>query len=119
MSILLIRGRLTSYSDNIINSVDVPADFAQWYRSNKRVLESDLRGRLTRDRQKIVAVSLLDIFEDHPNEVWNAIRYMNRGPIEVSADFGQYLNDWRKRTPLRWQFVVVKIMSRFEIPNNL
>ena len=97
---------LTNYSNDIINRVNVSVDFAQWYRSNKRILESDLRGRLTRNEQKVVAVSLLDIFEDHPDEVWNAVRYMNRGPIEVNGDFEEYLNDWRKRTPLRWQFIV-------------
>ena len=100
------------YYDDTVRGDTILPNLAQWYQANKTQLEADpyLRGM-----NRSVAHALIDIFEDHPNEAWNAVRYMNRGPISVGRDFTLYLNDWCKRTPARWQFVVEEIMTRFGI----
>ena len=104
-----------TYYDDLVKSASAPENLAQWYQVNKTQREAD---PYLRDENRSVALALFDIFEDHPDEAWNAVRYMNRGPVSVGRDFSLYLNDWRKRTPARWQFIVEEIMTRFGIQRS-
>ena len=108
-------GHVGSYLNLEFGGISRPPNFAQWYRNNRTQLEANPH---LRDKSDIVAVELLDIFDRYPNDAWNAVRYMNRGPTRNGRDFSLYLNDWRKRTPQRWQYIVEEIMSRFEIQRS-
>ncbi len=91
-----------------------PRTLTRWYQHHKTVLEMDARDF---DKNKVVALMLFDLFEDYPNDAWNAIRYMNRGPIRYADSFETYLNGWYRCTPPQWQFIVEHIMYRFGVPH--
>ncbi len=111
------------YFKSAFGDISRQSNFAQWYRNNREELEnidyhqSDKKDiERIRKKNDIVAIELLDIFEKYPTKSWNAVRYMNQGHISiVDESLTHYLNDWRKRTPEQWQFIIGKIMKRFEI----
>ncbi len=85
-----------------------------WYIENRHQLETEpVKSLSSRDRQEAVSVALLGIFETYPEDAWDAVRYMNRGHISKNRDFLEYLQEWYRRTPPQWQYIVVEIMSRF------
>lgn len=113
MHFYALNGSLDSYWGNLrdntphINLSDV--EFRQWYQDNRRELESD--GYL-RNKNRVVAWHLLDIFERNP-EAWNAVRYMNKGPLYKNDTLQSYLSDWHQRTPPLWQNIPREILNRF------
>lgn len=103
------------YYQLLLRDVSVPQNLSQWYQNNKSQLENNPR---LWDKNTIVAAALLDIFERYPNDAWNAVKYKDRGTIYYDTDFNIYMNEWYRRTPQRWQFVVAEIMNRFGIPRS-
>ena len=107
------NGALERYWQDIVKDIPTqsPDNFKQWYQQNRQQLESNF---YLRDKNNIVALHLLNIFEDNP-EAWNAIRYLNRGPLYKNQNFATYLEEWYRRTPTRWQPVVTEIRTRFGV----
>lgn len=103
---------LDFYYQLTVRDVSLPQNLSQWYQANKSQLEQN--GRLW-DKNTIVALSLLDIFELYPDDAWNAVKYKDRGTIYYDADFNVYMNEWHRRTPPQWQFVVREIMNSFGV----
>ena len=91
-----------------------PRSLTRWYQNNKILLESNSRNF---DKNEVVALMLFDIFEQYPNDAWNAVRYMNRGALRHADSFSNYLNRWYRCTPPQWQFIVEHVMYRFGIPH--
>ena len=106
-------GYLRVYWQNITRSIPKysPDLFRLWYQQNRQQLEAN---PYLRKNNKIVALHLLDIFENNP-EAWNAVRYLNRGPLVYNQSFADYLKWWYLRTPTRWQWVVSEIAKRFGV----
>ena len=110
------RGRIFRLlAREFINSVpqgrrNLPVDYGLygWYSINRLSLESD---PYQRGKNRVVAFTLLDIFEENP-QVWNTLRYLKTGPYNESEDFEDYLHGWYSRTPKQWQPLVSKIMKR-------
>ena len=93
-------------------------DLLKWYKCNKRCLEALSSWEQTDstnpyERPYIVSMKLMDIFESHPDDAWNTVRYMNKCPPEKNANFSSYLNAWHRCTPSKHQHIVESIMGRF------
>ncbi len=100
------------YYQQDISDVQVPQNLGVWHQTNKALLEQNFWGWA---HIREAAVVLLPIFEQHPKEAWNAVRYKDRGVDIYEEFFELYMNEWYRRTPPQWQFVVGKIIDQFGI----
>ena len=84
---------------------------AQWYRENEPALRKE---PCLRDKNTIVAVALLPLFEKQP-ESWEAITWLNDGKPHGERTFARYLGDWQARVPERLRPFVRQIAREFAI----
>lgn len=106
---------LSYYYQLTIWGTTVPQNLAQWHLQNKSQLEANAR---LWDKNTVVALALLDIFERYPEDAWNAVKYKDRGTVYYDSDFNIYMNEWYRRTPPQWQHVVLEIMNRFGVERS-
>ncbi len=103
-------GSLASYADDLLSQVErqLPAGMAlsTWLRSEEEALRKD---RYLRDKNAVVAYSLLPIFEDDPAG-WNAIR---RLPAS-SAMLMDYLLEWHASVEPTDKPFVKRILDAFQ-----
>ncbi|MDP6636173.1 MAG: hypothetical protein QGG42_14840 [Phycisphaerae bacterium] len=83
---------------------------AAWYKENRTALR---RAPCLRDKNRIVANSLIGLFEASP-EHWPAIGYLNSGK-PVSDSLQGHLANWYRQTPARHRKIVGDIIKRFEL----
>ena len=82
------RGRyLESYYQQAIQDVQAPQNLQLWYQIHKTQLEQNPRWW---PKIKEAALALFDIFEQHPDEAWNAIRYKDKGVEQYEEFFDLY-----------------------------
>jgi beta-glucosidase len=108
---------LKKYADDRIHGGQLPPGktLAQWYRENDALLRKDPG---LRDKNTIVAVALLPLFEKQP-ESWETITWLNDGAPHPARSFAQYLADWHARVPEKSQAVVRQIAAQFDIEINI
>ena len=75
----------------------LPADqpLRDWYTQNKSSLS---HSPYLREKNELVAASLLPLFEAHP-ELWQSITYLNPLKTSASKPFAQYMADWQAASP--------------------
>jgi len=105
---------LGKYAEDLVRRGQLPPDtsLAAWYRANAEALSSraDLR-----EKNAVVAVALLPLFEQQP-EHWEAVTYLYQGkPQERHETLARLLADWRRACPARHRAFVAKIAAKFEI----
>lgn len=66
-----------------------------WYAQNQSSLSSS---PYLREKNELVATSLLPLFEAHP-ELWQSITYLNPMKTSASKPFAQYMSDWQTASP--------------------
>ena len=89
--------RFREYADNAVAALPrIPdRELAAWRRSR----EGDLRNNpLDRDRNKVVALGLLRLFEADPRR-WRTITWLNSTPSPENETFDQYLAKWHRASP--------------------
>ena len=62
----------------------------RWYNKYYQSLEADGNQRI---KNRLVALALLDIFQEDP-EAWNILRYLNSNRYEEGTSFREYLTSW-------------------------
>jgi len=104
---------LAKYADERIQTAQLPASktLAQWYRENEPLLRQE---PCLRDKNTIVAVALLPLFEKQP-ESWQAITWLNDGTAHGARTFAGYLGDWHARVPEKLRPLVRQIARKFAI----
>ncbi len=104
---------LAAYAKERIQAAPLPPGktLAAWYRDNEPLLRKD---PCLRDKNTIVAVALLPLFEKQP-ESWEAIAWLNDGASHGASTFARYLGDWFARVPERHRPAVREIARKFEI----
>jgi beta-glucosidase len=107
---------LQRYADDRVQAGQLPPgkSLAQWYRENEPLLRKDPR---LRDKNTIVAVALLPLFEKQP-EGWEAITWLNDGASRGERTFARFLADWHARVPEKHQSFVRQIAAQFAIEIN-
>jgi hypothetical protein len=83
-------------------------DLAAWLRTNEASLRAD---PYQRTRIEAVTVRLLDIFGRGAR--LRALAYLNATDAPPPADFRDYLEQWRARTPAALQPLVAEVMAEF------
>ncbi|MCY2989094.1 MAG: hypothetical protein NTY19_14660 [Planctomycetota bacterium] len=84
-------------------------DFYQQHR------EELAQGTDTRPLSQAIAVVLLQLFEEHP-EQWEAIRWLNSAPSPKGEAFEKYLQRWHDAVPKQHQPFVQRIADLFGVP---
>jgi len=83
---------------------------AVWYKGNSGALRA---APCLRDKNRIVANSLLELFEATPGD-WAAIGYLNSGK-PASDSLQDYLSNWYRQTPIAHRKTVGRVIEKFEL----
>jgi hypothetical protein len=83
---------------------------AAWYKENAAALRRSPR---MRQKNRIVANSLLGLFEANPAD-WPAIGYLNSGK-PASDSLQDHLSNWYLQTPAKHRKIVASIIKAFEL----
>jgi hypothetical protein len=87
------------------------SSFLAWFRENEPGLR---RNSAIRDRNTIIAIQLLPVFESEP-QGWEAVTFLNRGSLNVNASLAQYLGDWRSECPPELRPFVIRLAGVFGV----
>lgn len=104
---------LHSYAADRIKNAQLPegVPLVAWYRQNEPILR---RNATMREKNNIVAVQLLPIFEKHPDH-WPAVRWLNTRATEKPRTFRQYLLDWQQSAPEKHRGFIHDIARQFGV----
>jgi hypothetical protein len=85
--------------------------FLVWFRENEPALRqnSDMR-----DRNTIVAIQLLPVFEAEPRG-WEAVAFLNRGSSDAKESLAQHLAKWRSQCPKALRPFVTRLAAVFAV----
>jgi len=103
---------IEAYADDLQKPADkLPKGktLARWYKENSAALR---KAPWLRDKNRIVANSLLGVFEEHSGD-WIAIGYLNTGK-PASDSLQDYLANWYLQTPVKHRKLVGRIIRMFE-----
>lgn len=102
---------LGAYADDRIAAARLPAgtSLAEWYRVNRDALATVATDR---ERNTVVAVALLPLFEDQPRH-WAAVPRINDAMPAAPQPFARYLADWRRSLPAERRATVDAIAELF------
>ena len=104
-------GSLSGYAENCLSKPECQLatgiGLSDWLVAEEEILRGD---RYQRDKNAIVAYSLLPLFEKDPSG-WNTIRAM---PNSASS-FAQYLAEWYSNVDLADQAFLKGIISKFNV----
>jgi hypothetical protein len=78
--------------------------FLVWFRQNSAI----------RDRNTIIAIQLLPIFEAKPRG-WEALAFLNRGSPDANKSLAQHLAEWRSQCPEDLRQFVTRLAAVFAI----
>lgn len=104
---------IREYADDLRKAEDkLPRGktLAVWYKENSGVLR---KSPCMRARNRIVANSLLGLFEANP-EHWVAVGYLNSGR-PASDSFQDHLSNWYRQTPAGHRKIVASIIKMFDL----
>ena len=87
------------------------SSFLAWFRENEPALR---RNSASRDRNAIIAIKLLPVFESEP-WAWEAVTFLNRGSLNVNASLAQYLSGWRSECPPELRPFVSRLAEVFGV----
>ena len=85
--------------------------FSNWFSEHHSELR---RNSAMRDWNTIIAVQLLPLFEAEPR-AWEAVTFLNQGPLGANESLAQHLAAWRSRCPEDLRPFVRKLAAVFAI----
>ena len=87
------------------------SSFLAWFRENEPVLR---RNAAARDRNTIIAIQLLPVFESEPR-AWEAVTFLNRGALNVNGSLAQFLDRWQSECPPELRPFVSRLAGMFGV----
>jgi hypothetical protein len=85
--------------------------FVVWFHQNQSALRQNSE---TRDRNTLIAIQLLPIFEREPRG-WEALVYLNRGSRNANESLPQHLAEWRSQCPGGLRPFVTRLAAVFAV----
>ena len=85
--------------------------FSVWFRAQESSLQQNADDR---DRNTIIAIQLLPIFEANPAG-WQAVTFLNRGSVQTTKPLVQQFTEWRSRCPGYLRPFVMKLAAVFDL----
>lgn len=112
------RDYATSLSDYLNERLALPehhlparTSFPTWFRENQPALRQNPD---MRERNTIIAIQLLPIFEAEPNG-WRALTFLNHGASDPNESLARHLGEWRSRCPGNVRPLVTRIAAVFAV----
>ena len=104
---------LAKYADERIAKAQLPAGMtlAEWFRHESEHLYANAT---LREKNTIVAVALLPLFEKQP-EHWEAVWYLNAAASSQAESFAEFLRQWRDAAPEKHRAFITEIARQFGI----
>lgn len=102
-----------TYAEDRIKKGELPEGktLRAWYDEHEKVLRKSATNRAL---NQVVATTLLPMFEKQP-EMWGAVYYLNHEEVKAPISFNQFLSDWKKHAPEKYDAFIEKIAKAFEI----
>jgi hypothetical protein len=94
-----------------VHQLPTGSSFLAWFRENEPALR---RNSALRDRNTIIAIQLLPVFESEPRG-WGAVTFLNRESLNVNASLAQYLRHWRTECPPELRPFVSRLAGVFGV----
>jgi len=85
--------------------------FLVWFQENQAALRQNSDRR---DRNTIIAIQLLPIFEAEPRG-WQTVAFLNRGSFNAEASLAQFLGEWRSQCPDHLRPFVNRLAAVFAV----
>ena len=85
--------------------------FSVWFHQNESILR---RNPDLRDRNTIIAIQLLPIFEAKPRG-WEAVAFLNRGSTDGKESLAQRFVEWRSQCPKELRPFVTRLAAVFAV----
>jgi hypothetical protein len=112
------RGYAPSLNDYAEQRVALPehhlpagTPFIVWFRENQAALRQNAD---IRDRNTIIAIQLLPIFEAEPRG-WEAVAFLNRDSPNPNKSLAQHFAEWRSQCPQNLHPFVTKLAATFAV----
>jgi hypothetical protein len=104
---------LRKYAEDRIRKATLPEGqtLAQWYEANARQLT---RTGEDRDRNTVVAVQLLPLFEKSPDH-WEAITWLAKAKKGHGESLAEFLKAWQAQCPAKHRAFVAAVADMFAI----
>lgn len=95
----------------------LPSDqrLAHWLLDHEERLRKD---PYLREKNELVANVLLPLFERYPGG-WQAVGYLNRGGLEATASFDEYLAAWYAAAPMEHRRFIADVLGLLGVPVRL
>ncbi|MBV9998703.1 MAG: hypothetical protein JO015_06265 [Verrucomicrobia bacterium] len=93
------------------HQLPVGEPFIGWFRRNQSALRQNAG---LRDRNTIIAIRLLPLFESEPRG-WETLVFLNHGSADLNASLAQHLSAWRSRCPADLRPFVRRLAAVFAI----
>jgi hypothetical protein len=85
--------------------------FSVWFQENQAALR---RNPMIRDRNTIIAIRLLPLFETEPRG-WQTVTFLNRGLHSANDSLPKHLAEWRSQCPADLRPFVAKLAAIFAV----
>jgi hypothetical protein len=112
------RGYAPSLNDYAEQRIALPehhlpagTPFIVWFRENQAALRQNAD---IRDRNTIIAIQLLPIFEAEPRG-WEAVAFLNRDSPNPNKSLAQHFAEWRSQCPQNLHPFVTKLAATFAV----
>ncbi len=106
-------GSLMQYTDDIINQKEnqLPAGqtFVNWFKATLPELEKNPQ---LRNKNAIIAIQLLPLFEEHPS-LWDSLNYWNKWEQEAGANIWVAFDKWVEILPSKNRASTKKLIALF------
>lgn len=104
---------LDDYCQRLLEKGQLPLgmDLATWFSNEEQHLR---RTPADRQRNRIVAVALLPLFEESP-EIWRAVATLNGGDSSQGESFSLHLGQWLARSEKRHHRLIRKLARQFGV----
>jgi hypothetical protein len=112
------RGYAPSLNDYAEQRIALPqhhlpagTPFIAWFRKNQAALRQNAA---IRDRNTIIAIQLLPIFEAEP-QGWEAVAFLNRDSPDPNKSLVQHFTEWRSQCPEELRPFITRLAAVFAV----
>jgi hypothetical protein len=108
---------LATYANERIDKARLPKGktLAAWFREESPQLYANAA---LRDKNTVVAVALLPLFEAEPRH-WESVAWLNDREPPKDQDLAQFLEQWQAAAPARQRAFIAKIADKFGVKDQM
>ncbi|HBC3519666.1 TPA: hypothetical protein ACVU5T_003740 [Vibrio parahaemolyticus] len=100
-----------TYVQSMLKVIPHQEQFSEWLNENLQSLKNDA---CIRDKNKIVALNLMPIFQ-RDNTAWRAVGYINKWPVSPEDGLQDYFDSWEMACPDELKATIREIGKLFGV----